>query len=398
MRLASFALQSLKARSIRSWITIFGIIVSIAVIYILLTLSSGLSDAVISVFDDFGTNRVFILPTGDIGGLNSKPFDMNLVHDVENLGLFELVIPGFIRNAEEVVFKGRSAFLTVNALPTTDVDLIEHNLNYDTDIVQGRFFRENEQFVAIIGHNVAYDPDDVLFQKSVSLRQSLEINGTRFDVVGILKEYGSPDDNSIIIPLSNAKDIYGLGETVSYMDAIIKDSVEITLAKQRVDRLLERRLGEDTYLVITPDAILRQFMQTLFIVQALLLAIASVSLIVGAIGIANTMFTAVLEREKEIGIMKSIGAKNKDILFLFMLESGLIGMIGGFVGVILGIGLSFIIGVITKAIGFQYLTISINPLFVLGCLVFAFFVGVGSGFLPSYLASKKKIIDTLRDG
>jgi putative ABC transport system permease protein len=111
----------------------------------------------------------------------------------------------------------------------------------------------------------------------------------------------------------------------------------------------------------------------------------------------NTMFTSVLEREKEIGIMKSIGSRNSDILTMFLFESGLIGLVGGFAGAIIGIGISFGVGAILKALNFNLLVININFVHVAGCLFFAFVIGMLSGAIPSYLASRKKIVDTLRD-
>jgi len=133
------------------------------------------------------------------------------------------------------------------------------------------------------------------------------------------------------------------------------------------------------------------------LVQGFLLAIASISLIVGAVGIANNMFTSVLEREKEIGIMKSVGATNHDILQIFLIESGLIGFFGGLAGVILGSVLSLIIGEIAAAMGYAMLKILISPINVISVLAFAFFVGMISGVIPAWSASRKKIIDTLRE-
>jgi putative ABC transport system permease protein len=395
----TLAIKSLKDRSFRNWITVFGIVVSIAVIFILLTLSAGLQLAIVEIFEDFGTNRMFIVPAGgaaSLGGLNARPFDQSDIDAIAALPYFEEVIPQIYRSATLVTYRGREQYANVIGMPNKNVQLIERQYQFNTNLDSGRYFQENERGVAVIGYNIANDVD--FFGREVGERNTIEIKGQRFKVIGIYERVGSAqDDNSIYIPLDDARELFNLTTEVDFADAIAKNGVDLDVAKARVERLLERRKGKDQFSVITPEAILRQFSAILSIVQGILLAIASISLIVGAIGIANTMFTSVLEREKEIGIMKAIGAKNKDILTLFMFESGFIGLVGGVVGVILGILLSLLIGQIAIVAGFAFLKISISIPYILFCLTFSFIVGVLSGFLPSYLGSKKKIVNILRD-
>jgi putative ABC transport system permease protein len=395
----SLAVKSLKDRSFRNWITVFGIVISIAVIFILLTLSSGLQLAIVEIFEDFGTNRMFIVPAGgasSLGGLNAKPFDQSDIDAIEKLAYFEGVIPQIYRSATLVEYRGRENYAGINGMPNTNTKLTIQQYQFDTRLESGRFFQEHERGVAIIGYNIANNVD--FFGRDVAERNTITIKGKRFKVIGVVERVGNAqDDTTIIIPLEDAREIFNLTTEVDFADAIVKTGVDMDQAKARVERLLERRKGEDQFAVITPEAILRQFSAILGIVQGILLAIASISLLVGAIGIANTMFTSVLEREKEIGIMKAVGAKNSDILALFMFESGFIGLVGGVAGVIIGIGLSFAIGQIAAIAGFSFLKITVSIPYVLFCLVFSFVVGVFSGLLPSYLGSKKKIIDILRD-
>jgi len=391
------AVKSLRDRSIRSWITIIGIVVSIAVILVLFTLSAGLQTAVVELFEDFGTNRIFILNAdGSFGGLTSQGLLQKDVEGIRGLSEFKLVIPQLMVPAEKVTYRNTESFVNIYGIPSEDADAIAAQYKFDRDIEFGRYFSENQRRVAVVGYNVANKEDD-FFGRKLALRNKLTIRGVDFEIIGIYKRMGTEDDNIIYIPLTDARSISNKTEEVTAIDAILSDGISVDVGKERLERFLERTKGKDTFTIITPEAVLRQFSTVVFIVQAILLAIASISLLVGAIGIANTMFTAVLEREKEIGIMKSIGAKNRDILQMFMIESGLIGLIGGIAGVILGIGISLLIGQIAIAAGFSLLTIKISPLTVIGCLLFAFVVGVISGFLPSYLGSKKKIVDTLRD-
>ncbi|MDP3640267.1 MAG: FtsX-like permease family protein, partial [Nanoarchaeota archaeon] len=119
------------------------------------------------------------------------------------------------------------------------------------------------------------------------------------------------------------------------------------------------------------------------------------SLLVGAIGIMNSLYTSVLERTKDIGIMKAIGARNRDILEIFLMESGLIGLVGGILGTALGMGIALAIGPLSKHAGFL-LTINIEVSVLLFGLAFAFILGVLSGILPAWQASRLKPVDALR--
>ena len=132
------------------------------------------------------------------------------------------------------------------------------------------------------------------------------------------------------------------------------------------------------------------------IVNIVFIGIATISLLVGGIGILNSMFTSVLERRMEIGIMKSLGATNYHILTIFLIEAGLVGLIGGFIGIILGTGLAYLVKYIAAAYGFKLIKISVNPLLILFSMLFAFGVGIISGLIPAYRAAKLKPVEALR--
>jgi len=397
---AKLAFKSLKARSVRSWITILGIVVSIAVILTLLTLSAGLQKAVIDTFNNFGTNRIIVFgPDGAQNGLTQVTLTDNTVRDIKNLPPFQTVIPSVVVAAAKVDYRSKTRYISVDGFNPDQGSDIVAAYHIDGQIESGRFMQRGDVGVAVVGGSVAKsDPNvDDSWPKPIVTRNSILINGKSFSVIGVLKVTGESFDNVIIIPIDDARAITNQTNQVSSIDAIIKPNVNIEDARFRLERLLNSTIGKDNYVVITPEAILRQFTQVITILQAILVALASVSLIVGAVGIMNTMFTSVLEREKEIGIMKSIGSTNGDIMILFMIEAGLIGFIGGIAGVILGIGISFMIGAIAKASGFNLLSITISYVYVIGCLLFSFVIGMLSGIIPSYRAARKKIVDTLRE-
>ena len=151
------------------------------------------------------------------------------------------------------------------------------------------------------------------------------------------------------------------------------------------------------FIILTPEELLETFGVVLNIITGFLGGIALISLIVGGIGITNTMYTSVLERTKEIGTMKAIGAQNKDILMIFLIESGLLGLIGGIIGIILGLGIAKGIEFIAfQQLGTRLLQAATPVYLFVGCLAFAFLTGAISGGIPAWQASKTNTVDALR--
>ena len=149
--------------------------------------------------------------------------------------------------------------------------------------------------------------------------------------------------------------------------------------------------------ILTPEELLSSFASILSIVTGFLLGVAAISLLVGAIGITNTMYTSVLERTKEIGVMKAVGAKNSDILTIFLIESGLLGLTGGVIGVLLGMGIGKVIEYIAvHQLQTNLLQVVFPVYLIAGCLIFAFLIGAISGTLPAYRASKIRPVVALR--
>jgi putative ABC transport system permease protein len=173
--------------------------------------------------------------------------------------------------------------------------------------------------------------------------------------------------------------------------ASVADSIE---AEMRRDRSI--RPGEEDFTVFTMQGVLDSFQSILGVVQGIVLGIASISLLVGGIGIMNTMYTAVVERTKEIGIMKAVGAQDRQVLTIFLFESGMIGLIGGALGVILGASLS--VGAVHVARQFTSIPVgtAITPELVIGALLFSAAVGMVSGVLPARKAAKMEPVDALR--
>ena len=162
------------------------------------------------------------------------------------------------------------------------------------------------------------------------------------------------------------------------------------------------RKSEKDFTVYSSIDMQRTISETLNTMAIFLGAIAAISLIVGAVGISNTMFTSVLEKTKEIGVMKAIGAKNRDIMFIFLFNSGMIGFVGGLGGVILGSAASGYIGVLTEVgsnrgmMGRMFGSTALTPELLIFAFVFSIVIGIVAGLIPAYRASKLKPVDALR--
>ena len=155
--------------------------------------------------------------------------------------------------------------------------------------------------------------------------------------------------------------------------------------------------GEEDFSVQTTEQLMESYSSILDIVQYVLVGIAAISLLVGGVGITNTMYTAVLQRRKEIGIMKAIGAKNSDILILFLLESGFLGLAGGIIGIIIGVSMSKGVEIISQEyMGQMALQVTFPFSLIFGAMAFSYIVGSLAGILPAMQAAKMHPVDALR--
>lgn len=384
------AYKNLTRRSIRSWITILGIVISVATILTLVIVSSSLENAIKEQFEKIGSNRIFVLaPGGQPGtGLGLTTDD---VETIEKIGDIDYVLPYVFETSMEMEFGRETAFGPVMGWKTDDAE--KYFADYDITLSDGRVFHRDEKYGVILGKVVAED----LFEKEIYVKNSLYINGTKFRVIGIMDDLGNEEDNKqSYIPLETMREITGNKDEVSFIDAIVKKGIDVDSTAERIERKLERKKGEDTFRVMKPEQILKLMGDILGIVQAILVSIALISLVVGAVGIMNIMFSAILERTKEIGIMKSVGAKNSSIMSLFMIESGLIGFFGGIFGVIIGIGVSYIVQIIAAQAGMSFFKIHITAVPIVGALVFSFLVGMAAGALPARRAALLHPVDALR--
>ncbi|MDP2750901.1 MAG: ABC transporter permease [Nanoarchaeota archaeon] len=384
------SLQNLKRRKTRSLLTMLGIIIGVAAIVALISISQGMSNAIESQLNSLGSQMIRISP----GSLRGPPVGLvglteNDVDTVKGINELDYVMPLLIESAE-VSYGNEKQLITVVAIP---VDLLDdYAKDAGIELEQGRFLKSESENSVLITEKVASDK----FDKQMYIKSSIEFEDRQFKVVGIIKNTGGQTDDRIIIPFDLAKEVYDKGENVGLITARVKDNADMDKVAEEIERKLKRSRNDENFVVYTPEQVRETVNAILGVVNVVLIGIASISILVGAIGIMNSMFTSVLERTREIGVMKAIGAKNSDVLYLFLIESGFMGLLGGIIGIIIGTGMAFIFGFAAKAAGFPFMDVQINLNLIIAAASFSFLLGMVSGALPAIRASKLKPVEALR--
>ena len=385
--------NSLRRRKLRSWLTIIGIVIGISAIVSLTLIAQGTENAVNEAFEQFGTDVILVQggatlsrPTPGEYGLLDK--DINFF---ESFGEVDFVIP-YSYDTQEVEFKDEKKYPIVYAIDTALWDEFLKRSNFEVE--KGRTFQDGETGSVIVGWKLNQD----YFENKVDLKSRIKIGGKSFKVVGIYERVGNDgDDTAVSMNIDDARKVYAPAGKVTGAQIIIKDGVDIDKFAEYLEEEYEDYRGDKNFVLSTSTAILEQINSVLGILQYVVVGIAGIALIVGSVGIANTMYMSVLERTKEIGIMKSIGATNNAILTMFLIESAFFGIVGGVIGCIIGILMAIIAKFAIEAFapGIPFLII-IEPIVIGGALIFSAVSGIVSGILPARNASKLNPVDALR--
>jgi len=396
----TLSLNNLRRRKLRSWLTMIGIFIGIAAVVSLLSLGQGLQNYINEQFEVLGGNKIFVesKTIGPPGTATSKSLiltskDLSVIENTKGVDN----AAGLLMKSGIVKFKDEAQIVFTLGMDEDYLSLFDKLGNFE--VIEGRDLTDEDKFKAVVGNNHAYSD---IWDNPVQLRDTIEIEGQEFKVIGIRGKIGNPfDDNSLTITKETLKELLQIEDEESQIvikvdrDADPENVAEDLKRKLRKSR--NEKEGQETFRVSTSEQILTTFNNIFAVVQGVLVGIAAISLLVGGIGIMNTMYTSVLERTKEIGTMKAIGAKNSHILSIFLIESGLLGLVGGAIGVIIGISLAkgaeYIAGIY---LGSPLLQASMNPFIMLGALTFSFIIGTISGVLPAIQASRLKPVDALR--
>ena len=396
------AFRNIRIRKTRSFLTILGIFLGIITIFVLMSLSLGLREFVNEQFEILGGDKFFVEPRGQPGppGASGGAIQLTL-DDVDVIDKINGVdeVAYFTVGNTKIEYKDQVRYFISLGIPkeSKKIDLIFES--FGLDAIDGRILKKGDKKKALLGYNYKYRD---LYDRAVNPGDTIVLNDVEFEVVGILEAVGNPsDDQQIYLLIDDFKELFNSGDRVDFIMVQIKQGEDINKIAETTEKKLRkfRDVDEKTqdFNILTPEELLETFGVVLNGITGFLLIIGLISAIVGGIGIANTMYTSVLERNKEIGTMKAIGARNSDILWIFVIEAGVLGIIGGVLGVLFGIVIAKSIEfMITYYVGSNLLRASLNPWFIVISLSFGFVVGVISGFIPSYQASKLKPVDALR--
>ena len=393
------AINSIRQRGLRSWLTLIGIFIGIAAVVSLISIGQGLQVVVESEFEELGANRILVQPAGSAFGLGGggAPLTKDDVDVVERVSGVEIASYTNFRPGRMSWGDDTEIGFVMSIPRGARGDLLQSIMRSD-DLELGSVLRSNERRRAIVGYDYGFS---ARYDRTLTPGRKILINGVEFEVAGIKTSEGNREDNTqVFINEDDFKELFDVGDDVNLIVAEVFSGRVPADVVPDIEEALRRhrdvKLGQEDFQVETFEAVLESFLVLLNVVNAIIIGIASISLFVGAVGIMNTMFTAVIERTKEIGIMKAIGAKNSDIQNMFVIESGLLGLIGGAIGVLFGVGISKIIEVIANnALGADFLVPVFPAWLIVGSLLFAFVLGSVSGYFPARQAARMNPVDAL---
>ncbi len=412
MRIAKslkLAFNILLHSKLRSWLTILGIIIGIAAVVSIVSISQGAGQELESRLGNLGADILTITPgfmkaQGPGGGGFRGPPGMNedsseqdplTSKDVLVLKNLENVkyIMGESSEKVELEYLDESVSLTATGVDES----IWKEITIE-ELSSGRYLSNGDFYSVILGGDIV----DSVFEDGIPLNSKVKIEGVTFRVVGILET-----GREIYMPLDTLSKISEDVESDEFDSISVKIS-DVELADETVEIITKRLMisrgilkeDEQDFTVNNPSSMQETMQETMSTMSLFLGAIAAISLLVGAIGIANTMFTSVLEKTKEIGIMKAIGSTNKDILLIFLFNSGMIGLVGGIGGIILGVFGSGLISYLGSSNGGGMMRMfentTITPELLIFALVFSIVIGMIAGAIPAYRASRLNPVDALR--
>ncbi len=397
IEILSVAITNLRHQGLRSYLTLLGVIIGIAAIFALVSIGDGLNAAVTEQFEQLGSTTIFIAPGGAFSGGSSVAkvtFKDSDISRIESYPEVKNVIPFY---ATSTISRHGSDEKTVSVFSYDPVKSQPLEETGTIEVQEGRLFNEQDVFTALIGEEFAKKA----FSREIGLKTTIEINGKKFKVVGILKPSaqniggGGPETNNTVwITEKGAKLTFAdYGANFMFAQTFTKD--QVNTAKDKIQRYFDLKYGKDQTTIQTSEQLLEQIKQFLTLISGTLIVVALISLVVGGIGIMNAMVMTVMERTKEIGTMKAIGATNAKIMTIFLLEAGLIGLVGGLLGSLLGFGIGQLVALVGQSAGVNLQAVATPELFLF-VLAFSVIVGMVSGAYPAWRAAQMDPVVALR--
>jgi putative ABC transport system permease protein len=398
MELIHLALSRLGSSRLRAALTMLGVIIGVASVVSLVAVGQGATSGVTKQLQGLGTNLLTVNP-----GATTTGFTRGAAGSANTLTIADALAIGALSGVAAVEPEvSTSQFVVAGSVNTTTTILgttggYTQVRNFDVwqgATLNGAAVDEHLQ-VAVLGATTA---DDLGLTAS-SIGSTITIGGLPFKVVGILQAKGSTgptsQDDQILVPYTTVQDQFVPGDTVRTVGISVASADQIDTVKAEITTLLETRHdiaigGTDDFTIADQAQLLTTVSGVSDLLTLLLAGIASISLLVGGIGIMNIMLVSVRERTREIGIRKAIGARGRDILAQFLVEALVLSLLGGLIGIVLGLAVSYVIGTLA---GWGFVFSPVTPVVA---VLFSLLVGVVFGVWPARQAARLDPIVALR--
>ena len=393
--IALMATEGLRMRKFRFTLNLIGILIGCTAVTGLISLTQGLNEEVGTMLDRFGPDNLMILPGSlemGAGIIASQPFNWRDLDVIRRVADIELVTPVMGNKMASFTKQGKKKFAFVYG-----VEAVYFDMNPGWKVEEGRNVRRGDTAIVVLGHNLAYpsDVDGPLVEVGDRLTLEIRVEGEdkemTFRVIGIMEKMGglggisSDEDNSLFMPLRTCQQFFEEGGEYQYIAAQVNEVENVP----KVVVELQERLGDEVT-IMSSESMRDLVGSVLGAIEGVLGGVAAISLVVAGVGIINTMTISVMERTREIGVLKAIGAKSRDVLLLFLSEAFLTGLIGGAIGALLGFALSQVIG------DYINMPVSTSPDLGIGVTGFAILTSVLSGLYPAWRAANLNPVDALR--
>jgi putative ABC transport system permease protein len=392
----NYSLRNLKHNKGRSFLTIFSILVGIATIFIFISFGWGLYNYADELTSSSSADKVLIMPktAGGFGAVEGVVLNETDVHEIKKAaGVYDAT--GLYYDAALVEKKKEQKYTFIIGYdPRKDFVMESFNIG----VTEGRFLISGDMKKVVLGYN--YMLPNKIFSNPLELNDNIEANGVNFKVVGFMEEVGNPqDDSQLYVTNDQFEDMFpdeeSYGQIIAEVDIKnidkVNENIEKTLRKSR-----GQEEGKEDFYVQSFDELIEAFSSALNIIIGFVIMIALISVVVSTINTANTMITSVLERYKEIGVLKAMGSRNSSIFEIFLFESAFLGLVAGFLGVMFGWLVSFVGGAILANLGWGFLQPYFSVYLFVGLVLFAGVTGAISGVFPAIRAAKINPVDALR--
>jgi len=397
------ALESLTSNKLRSGLTILGIVIGVAAVIAMLAVGRGAEATITGSIEGIGTNLIFVFRGGSEEVRNPKPLtlgDADALADPFAAPSIAAVAP-ILQGQAEVSFSGSRVLTTISGVTP------EYRLVRNWDVTEGEFLDEGDLLgrssVAMIGVDVA---ENLFGRTSGLVGETIRIEGQPFRIIGIMEQkgggsFGSQDD-VVFVPMTTAQARLLRRSTQDRVDMIMVSAISpdaVVQAGEEISQVLRTRhrtaVGEDDFSIMNQQDFLQTAETITSVITIFLGGVAGISLLVGGIGIMNIMLVSVIERTREIGLRKAMGARKRDILVQFLVESSLLSLFGGIVGILLGWAIAAGVGQIAASSDTP-----LNPTIgldsVLLATIFSTAVGLFFGLYPANRAASLEPVEALR--